>query len=684
MNSYIVKIMQLLLSNNKQIELSFMIKELGITKRMFLYYQKQLNEYLADAQLPLVQLENDQLSITITETKDIMEDLLNAVPLKNYILNAEERQDCILIEIGVSTHPIKLEYLIDTFQVSRNTIIHDLASIKKDVAEYHILLTSKQKSGYFLDGDEWMIRYLLLKAYHQRNHAYIDAYKKKILFTQLKYYGVNEENLIQKVQSILVESEHLVNENFLFLVLPDLSQTILLMYMRSIKVDVSLEIDELLEKNKQMLDFIIMKFKDLNIEWKKNEISYLYVILQAAKISSMDELAYEEKVISLAQAIILEFEAVSQWNLSYQKNLFDMFLLHIKSMYYRTKYKIKITNFQEIGMNELQGFYYITSNVMKNIGEKFQLFVDDDEIRFLSYYFSCLENPQALEKTQVDEHIVVVCVSGLGSSVYLKYQLTKLFENMIPIVISDIRNMEHIVNEHTKLIVTTIDINDKYVKGKNIKKVNTILTQANKRELLEWFLNDNIQNKENMIVHDVIDIIKSYTIIQNQEKLFQQLNQYFYAETNIHKELQLQDLIIPKYIRIYDKAETWKQMIAMAGEPLLEEQIIKQSYLDDIVSVIDTYGLYCECVNGVLVAHAKPNQNVVRPVLSLAVFHQPFWIEKWQKEISAVFVLGVTDKEAHVNAFAQLITTLSQDELYKRLSQFTSVEELYINLIKSH
>lgn len=682
MNSYIVKLLQVLLSNHGQIEISSIMKELGITKRMFLYYRKQLNEYLLHSQLPQVLIKNDIIFLEDIDNKNLMNLLISEVPLEAYILNAEERQDCILIEIGISECPVKLESLIESFHVSRNTIINDLANIKKYLATVSVRLLNNSKSGYYLDGDELLIRYLIMNAYHKRDNMYIDEYKKKTLLTHLPYYGVNDSQAIEKVQEILIESEHLANENFIFLALPDLSQTMLLMYMRSAKARVYLQIEHGLEKNRRMLNFIIEKISDLHMMMDEEQTTYLYLILQAAKISSMDEWEYEEEVITLAQSIIQEFEAVSQVDIAYQKQLVDMFLLHVKSMYYRTRYKIKITDFQEIGTEEHQGFYYITQNVMNNISQRFNLFVDQDEIRFLSYYFSCLEHKQRITDESKIENIVVVCVSGLGSSVYLKHQLTKLFENVIPVIISDIRNMNNRVSEYTKLIVTTMDLDDKFCKGKSIIKVNTLLTQANKRELLEWFLNDNIQNKETMIVHDVIDIIKSYTIIQNQEKLFQQLNQYFYAETHSRKELQLQDVIAPQYICIYDKVNSWKDMIYLAGAPLLQANLIKKTYLDDIVNVIEQYGLYCECLNGILVAHAKPDHNVVQPILSLAVFHQPLVIDKWQKTITGVFILGVIDKESHAHAFSQLITTLSQAELYRHLHEFTSVQELYSKLIE--
>lgn len=680
MNSYIVQILHILLSNNGEIDLSSVMKNLHITKRMFLYYWKQLNEYLKQCSLPETVMKDDILKINVENTKDLMVTLIKAVPLSTYILNAIERQECVLIKIGITKDAIRLEDLISEFDVSRNTMIKDITAIKKYLTKFDIQLSSKQKCGYVLEGDEYTIRYIIMKAYHHRDNIYIDMFKKNLMLSHLQDYVKTDEYILDEIQDILIESERLGNENFIFLVLPDLSQTLLLMYMRSQKCMVDLSIHITLDKNRRMLDFITTKLNDYGIELHGSQAAYVYLILQSAKVSSLDIAEYEDDVIALAHSIITEFEAASQLNLTYHKSLLDMFLLHIKSMYYRTKYKIKITNFQEIETEEHQGFYYLTKKIMENISRTYNLLIDDDEIRFLSYYFTCLENKDVKDAI-TQENIVVVCVSGLGSSVFLKHQLTKLFENLMPIVISDIRNINHIVNKDTKLIITTMDFDRNQHLDKDVIKVNTVLSQQNKRELLTWFLNDNIQKKENIVVHDIIDIIKSYTIIQNQEKLFQQLHQYFNVSTIGEQELPLKDMFDEQYIRIYDKADTWQQMVYLASEPLIKDDVIKRAYLDDIIQVIEQYGLYCECLNGVLVAHASPHQNVKRPVLSLAVFHQPLFIKKWQKEISSVFILGVVDKESHAFAFSQLITKLSQDELYKKLHLYTSTKELYNEII---
>lgn len=111
-------------------------------------------------------------------------------------------------------------------------------------------------------------------------------------------------------------------------------------------------------------------------------------------MSSLDKQEYDQEVIALAKAIILEFEAISQLNLFYQKELSEIFSLHMKSMYYHMKYKIKITEFQGLGAEQNQVVYYLTRKDMDKVSEEFNLLVDEDELCFLSFHFSCMEKHQ--------------------------------------------------------------------------------------------------------------------------------------------------------------------------------------------------------------------------------------------------------------------------------------------------
>ena len=115
---------------------------------------------------------------------------------------------------------------------------------------------------------------------------------------------------------------------------------------------------------------------------------------------------------------------------------------------------------------------------------------------------------------------------------------------------------------------------------------------------------------------------------------------------------------------------------------MVEDEIINNQYIEDIKKTIKEYGLYCECFNGIIIPHARPHHNVKRPAISIGIFKNPIYVQQYNKEVSAIFVLAVTDKESHIEAFSELIEFLKDKNRYKNICSYKSSEELYFELKK--
>lgn len=186
MNMFTVQILQILLKSGS-VRLQTLMDQSGTHRRMVLYYQKQLNDYLQKKILAARFFQDDALFLASSDMQKIPE-ILEALDLNQYYLEASERQECILLKIGISGKPQFLEALTEEFHVSRRTLTNDLICIKEQLIQHNIHLLSRQKQGYYLSGDEWMIRYLLLSAYHRRTNLCIDRIKKNLLLEAYQYY----------------------------------------------------------------------------------------------------------------------------------------------------------------------------------------------------------------------------------------------------------------------------------------------------------------------------------------------------------------------------------------------------------------------------------------------------------------------------------------------------------------
>lgn len=682
MNTFVMRMLQMLLSNGKT-DLQDIIKQLGLTKRMVLYYQKRLNDFLQSAGMGETQLKDEVLYLENCELQAV-KIFLEDMDLNQYELETEERQECILLKIGIFPHPQFLERLVEEFRVSRRTLSNDLLLLKDYLQGYGVTLSSRQKQGYYLEGDELTIRYLLQTAYHHRDNICIDRIKRKLLTEAYGCYCPQKptENIFERLRQILLDSEGYKKEKFVYFSIPDLVQTLLLVYLRGKKQTIHFDDSETEQMSFDGLSYVEEELRKLHMELEGEERSYFGLVLQSAKISNAENEDCESVVKELVWDIVTEFQRVSGLNLVHSTELFEMFVLHARSMYYRTKYRIKVTNFDEYPEEVDKAYLYMTRQVMEKISRKYGLMVDDGELQYISYYFFCMGRLNKNLDGSTEEKIVIVCVSGLGSSVYIRYQISRLLEHSFSIVISDLRNLYRILDEKTHLIISTMNINPEYTKNIRCIQVSTVLTQEDKRALIDWLLNEEVYLKNNETVSDVLDIIKNHAVIQNQEKLFRQLNKYFQSETPCERELVLADLLWPEFVRIYESAENWQEGVRKAAEPLVSAGWIQESYIEDVLAVIEEYGTYCEFFGGMLLAHAEPHENVYRPGISVAVFKEPIRVESWKKEITAVFVLGVVDQFSHATALSELVNNLSREEKYKRLSRLESAEEIYRTLLE--
>ncbi len=682
MNTYIAQIIQLLLYNGGEATFDVLMEQMHISKRMIDYYLRQFEEWRVGKSFPLISREDDKILLQCKDYNNFWSDFIKEYDVKDYFLSAIERQACIVLLIGISNARIKIEYLVEFFQVSKNTIANDLLIIRKALCKYHVYIENKGKGGYFFTGKECDIRYILMQCYHYHDNDLFHKYKLENILEELRNYGFETSGLVCKVRKLLKYAEHQDNEKYYFLALDDLVETILLIVCRMQKFDFDCK-EEIPKKAEATMRLIGSQFKEIGINYTSRELTYLYLILQSAKVSIYNLNDFSNEVFDLINDIIHYFKAISELNIFEQTEIYNMFLIHVKSMYFRTKYKIKITNFIGAMNSSLYGFYCIAEKVLAKVGSKYNLTYDKDEVYFLSYYFASLEQVSEPLASNIG-NVLIICVSGLGSSMYLKTQCLKIFENSFTISICDIKNIDNYLNEDTKLIISTIDIDDKTCKGITIKRVHQVLTDKEKQELSEWFFMNRFSfNKESEMIHDVMDIVKECAVIKNQNKLFHNLNQYF-NPINCTDLLHLKDIFSLDSITQLPSVTSLEQFIYCAGQPLLDHSYIKEAYLVNIIDVLNQHGPYCECFDGILVAHAVPQNDVECPCLSLCCVEQGFAVEKWNhKIIKAIFILGVTDTKSHCNAFSELIGNLTNDNLYERINRYDDKELLYKSIIKA-
>jgi ascorbate PTS system EIIA or EIIAB component len=107
------------------------------------------------------------------------------------------------------------------------------------------------------------------------------------------------------------------------------------------------------------------------------------------------------------------------------------------------------------------------------------------------------------------------------------------------------------------------------------------------------------------------------------------------------------------------RADGWRDAIHSACRPLVTSGAVHPRYADACVGVVEEHGPYIVLAPGIALAHAHPEDGVVRTCLAAAVLADPVAFgHETNDPVDVVFVFGSPDREQHVGLLAALSRAL--------------------------
>lgn len=123
-------------------------KDLKESRRKIYYHIDKINAALVDEALHIISIPRIGIHLT-EEQRDACCKLLSEVDSYDYIMSAHERMMIMLLWIGISKERITIEKLIELTEVSRNTVLNDLNSIRYQLTleQYQVTLQVSKSQG---------------------------------------------------------------------------------------------------------------------------------------------------------------------------------------------------------------------------------------------------------------------------------------------------------------------------------------------------------------------------------------------------------------------------------------------------------------------------------------------------------------------------------------------------------
>lgn len=100
-------------------------------------------------------------------------------------------------------------------------------------------------------------------------------------------------------------------------------------------------------------------------------------------------------------------------------------------------------------------------------------------------------------------------------------------------------------------------------------------------------------------------------------------------------------------IQIGIDATDWRQVIALAAEPLVSGGYLDASYPDAVIANTLAHGAYYVFEEGIAIPHARPDAGVIRDCFSMILLNEPISFEGSDKA-DIVIMFGARDSNAHI------------------------------------
>lgn len=424
-----------------------------------------------------------------------------AIP-SQYLGNVDRIDYIIKNLINLTTKPentVKLEELADSMYISVSTVKNDLKEVKSILKKYNISVVSKHKQGIAIQASEDDITSFILDICSKKDN---ELNLKDFLSEKVSNNIFNLKNIILN----MLGREHLVLSDTEF---KNLCSIIFIKLSRS---------------NQDESEFIQAYIKDY--------------IIQRELIMNDDK--NKEKIIRAINKFCKNLKIATSIDLS-QDEIFETCLYnHINSIYKKMKLGINQYGVLPIDIRIKYPYAYELGKIAKKtIEEELGLKLDDEEISNIAVHVGgAIERSEHNQKKKVFK-VIIVCVSGIGTSMLVKNKLEYLFEGKIEIVkIIPAYLIDYINVMEVDFIISTVDIkcervpvitvspllNDNEVKIiEKFMKTGKMYKEVETRDLFDrnlFFTDLDFNTKEEVIEYMGSQLINQGVIDDEMKKSF--------------------------------------------------------------------------------------------------------------------------------------------------------------------
>lgn len=331
-----------LINSKTHLTVKVLSEKIGKSRRIVYYVMEKLNiELKKNNIVPIINEARVGVLLNLAQ-KALLKNLIKDV---DYILSSDERK--LAMSLYISTYPKKhtVESLVDTFLVTKNTIIFDINEIKKDVKKFNknLNIHSGRKGGYILVGEELVeiqyVYFVLKQIFNSKNSKFIQFILKlyenvSVIFTD---YFITE--LVDKI----LDFEEKLGKKIAPKELDNFIFSFPYLYLFAIQTSKP-NFSQNLEKLKKRLEYKLLQglFINLNLEYNEKILTlFTLILLCTGKTLDVHSASkdYTEQ-INLANKLFSEFDSGIDKTLHSKDEIINDIVMYLKVVAIRNEYNI--------------------------------------------------------------------------------------------------------------------------------------------------------------------------------------------------------------------------------------------------------------------------------------------------------------------------------------------------------
>ncbi|MGL4696641.1 BglG family transcription antiterminator [Enterococcus larvae] len=585
------------------------------------------------------------------------------------IYSEQERQAMIYFLTFSNFEELSVFYFQEFFMVSKNTILTDLKRLRKSLDGQGVFLEYSRREGFFLSGDEAAVRTI---AYVLLGEMMACGNGKRLLYKGLMTASIDcYANVRQRFS-------HTIEEYSLVLVPSRFEEMVYFVsYLlgRTRRHEICFE-----EKDQQLLTTLIAsqaseKFLDDFSDIKNKEMEVLYItILFMTVVQGEIQDTSLEFLLECSGKVIHEVERLAAVEFQeYRKLLLDLFY-HLVPAFFRIKFGLPLNNvlIEEIVV-QYHEIFEITKRSLFPLEELVQQEIPIEETGYFTVLFGGAIRSRKVRKQDRQLKALILCPSGISSSMIMKTELQELFPQ---IDFSETSSFETYSktesHEEVDLIFSSVSIKT----AKKLYVINPIMSQLEKNTLMREVQEDFLFQKALIpSVDEIIDILFPHVVLKKgitKEKLYKIVQRKMNKEMKRREDDRpmLSELLTEDMIQLSEVPMNWEEAIDYAAEPLKEKNKIEQRYVTAMIDKVKKHGPFIHIGEGVALPHARPEDGVKGLGMSLLKVQKPVLLLDDEKHPIQIFIcLAAVDNEMHLKALASLTRILSNKEKLAALLQ---------------